>query len=48
MQLRPFPLRRYYFWGTPQRFADLLAMLDMSVCGSGAAAASLGDAALAA
>ncbi|KAI7842484.1 hypothetical protein COHA_003838 [Chlorella ohadii] len=34
----------YYFWGTPQRFGDLLTMLDLSVCGSEAAAASVGAA----
>lgn len=39
-----FPLltRRYYFWGNAKRFADLLMLLETSVCGPGAQAASLG------
>ena len=42
----------YYMWGTAQRFADLLTMLETSVCGTapgGAAGAALlggGDAAV--
>lgn len=41
---RPLLSCRYYFWGSPQRFADLLAMFDMSVCGSEAGAAGAGAA----
>ena len=38
---------RYYFWGNARRFADLLTLLEMSVCGlpSGSGSSTAGAAA---
>lgn len=38
----------YYFWGNARRFADLLALLDMSVCGPAALSIGGGSGAAAA
>lgn len=43
LSLCALPMCRYYFWGNAKRFADLLMLLETSVCGPGAQGTSLGS-----